>query len=241
MPYKSDAQRRYFHYLESKGKMPKKTVDEFDLTSRGDDLPEYVEQHAEGGEAGSDDPYSSFGKNVAENAGNNPDATKQISKSFMAHGGMTEDEETSDYMADDSSGEPHTEGELEEEHPMEYMSIGGSIGNVKGGGLFGLAKGGRVGAGKVFKQAHHMEEMPHMWAGGPVGEGPAANNEEDEEPDFAMGHSGSGIDHGPASENEHDEEEMPPMSPSRKKQKMASGGMVHHAFAKAIAKSRGMK
>jgi len=42
MPYKSNAQRKYFHYLEEKGKMPKKVVDEFDMASKGKDLPEHM-------------------------------------------------------------------------------------------------------------------------------------------------------------------------------------------------------
>lgn len=42
MPYKSDAQRKYFHFLESKGKLPKKTVAEFDKASKGKKLPERV-------------------------------------------------------------------------------------------------------------------------------------------------------------------------------------------------------
>lgn len=42
-PYKSKAQQRYFHYLESKGKMPKKTVDEFDDSSDFEDMPERVQ------------------------------------------------------------------------------------------------------------------------------------------------------------------------------------------------------
>ena len=39
MPYKSQAQQRYFHYLESKGKLKKSVVDEFDQASKGKDLP----------------------------------------------------------------------------------------------------------------------------------------------------------------------------------------------------------
>lgn len=43
MPYKSDAQRRYFHYAENAGKIDKKTVEEFDQASKGKSLPERVE------------------------------------------------------------------------------------------------------------------------------------------------------------------------------------------------------
>ncbi len=42
MPYKSDAQRKKFHVLESQGKISKKIVDEFDKASKGMKLPEHV-------------------------------------------------------------------------------------------------------------------------------------------------------------------------------------------------------
>jgi hypothetical protein len=55
MPYKSDAQRRYFHAAEARGEIKKKTVHEFDEASKGRDLPEHVEKweggYAYGGKA----------------------------------------------------------------------------------------------------------------------------------------------------------------------------------------------
>ena len=42
MPYKSKAQARLFHHLESKGEMPKKTVNKFDKMTEFEDLPEHV-------------------------------------------------------------------------------------------------------------------------------------------------------------------------------------------------------
>jgi len=42
MPYKSDAQRRYFHYAEEQGKIKPSTVNEFDKASKGMKLPEKV-------------------------------------------------------------------------------------------------------------------------------------------------------------------------------------------------------
>lgn len=44
MPYKSDSQRRYFHYAESVGKIKKSTVDEFDKASKGMKLPEKISE-----------------------------------------------------------------------------------------------------------------------------------------------------------------------------------------------------
>jgi hypothetical protein len=42
MPYKSDAQRRYFHAAEARGEISKETVSEFDQASKGKKLPEKV-------------------------------------------------------------------------------------------------------------------------------------------------------------------------------------------------------
>jgi len=47
MPYKSDAQRKYFHYAESKGKISPKVVKEFDKASKGKSLPEHVKEFHE--------------------------------------------------------------------------------------------------------------------------------------------------------------------------------------------------
>ena len=41
-PYKSDAQRRYFHYAEKAGKIKPSVVKEFDQASKGKKLPEHV-------------------------------------------------------------------------------------------------------------------------------------------------------------------------------------------------------
>jgi len=49
MPYKSQAQRRYFHAAEARGDIPKKVVREFDKDSKGKDLPEHIEEKAMGG------------------------------------------------------------------------------------------------------------------------------------------------------------------------------------------------
>lgn len=40
MPYKSDAQRRKFHAMESRGEISKKVVREYDQESKGKKLPE---------------------------------------------------------------------------------------------------------------------------------------------------------------------------------------------------------
>lgn len=41
IPYKSDKQRKYFHYAESKGLIKPSVVNEFDEASKGMKLPEY--------------------------------------------------------------------------------------------------------------------------------------------------------------------------------------------------------
>lgn len=42
MPYKSDAQRRKFHAMLSRGEIDAATVKEYDKASKGKDLPERV-------------------------------------------------------------------------------------------------------------------------------------------------------------------------------------------------------
>jgi hypothetical protein len=42
MSYKSDAQRKYFHVMEKKGEISRKTVKEWDKASKGMRLPEHV-------------------------------------------------------------------------------------------------------------------------------------------------------------------------------------------------------
>lgn len=44
MPYKSDAQRRFFHAAQARGDISAKTVEEFDSASKGMKLPEKVKK-----------------------------------------------------------------------------------------------------------------------------------------------------------------------------------------------------
>lgn len=41
MPYKSNQQRKYFHWAEEQGKISPKVVKEFDQASKGKKLPKY--------------------------------------------------------------------------------------------------------------------------------------------------------------------------------------------------------
>ena len=51
MPYKSQAQRRLFHWLAGQGKLSPEKVHEYDVASKGKKLPEYVgKKKAFGGE-----------------------------------------------------------------------------------------------------------------------------------------------------------------------------------------------
>ena len=93
MPYKSKSQQRYFHYLESKGKMPKKTVDEFDGATDFDHLPEEAHQYAHGGmveddesfdeEMGEAHDYDSAGEPHTED-----DFEDEKPMEFMSRGGI---------------------------------------------------------------------------------------------------------------------------------------------------------
>lgn len=128
-PFKSRAQQKMFHYMESKGKMPKKTVDEFDEFDDSTDfshLPEH--KMAFGGEIeapehGDEDMEYDFP--------HDPDMPQHF-----AHGGMVNpDEEQGEMDEFDSSGEPHTEDDMEDEHPMEFMSRGGRVRKMASGGF----------------------------------------------------------------------------------------------------------
>jgi hypothetical protein len=100
--YKSQARDRYFSYLESQGKMPKKMDREFGESNEYEEMPEQY-----------------------------------------AYGGMVEEEEEDlpyDYVMGHSrtpvsSGEPNTEFDFEDDHPMEYMNKGGMIKRMSKGGM----------------------------------------------------------------------------------------------------------
>lgn len=90
MPFKSKAQQRYFHYLESKGKMPKKTVNEFDEATDFEHLPEKKTGYAYGGEVenydeemGEASEYDSAGEPHTEDKLEDEEPME-----FMSHGGM---------------------------------------------------------------------------------------------------------------------------------------------------------
>lgn len=48
MPYKSDAQRRYFHAAEARGEIKPSVVNEFDKASKGMKLPERKNKKSSG-------------------------------------------------------------------------------------------------------------------------------------------------------------------------------------------------
>lgn len=130
--------------------MPKKTVHEFDEATDYSGLPEHVKK-AFGGRievpedyesmpdmASSDYgprhmheehdeeemPYESHGENMPEH---------------YAHGGIVPEDNYDYQMGNatsyDSTGEPHTEFEHEDEHPMEYMHKDGMMKKMARGGM----------------------------------------------------------------------------------------------------------
>lgn len=92
-PFKSRAQQRYFHYLESKGKMPKSTVDEFDEATDFEHLPAKKHNYAYGGmvdepinydeEMGEAHEYDSAGEPHTEDKFEDEQPME-----FMSQGGM---------------------------------------------------------------------------------------------------------------------------------------------------------
>lgn len=49
MPYKSNAQRKFFHAAEARGEIKPSVVHEFDEASKGKKMPEHVQKEAYGG------------------------------------------------------------------------------------------------------------------------------------------------------------------------------------------------
>jgi hypothetical protein len=102
MPYKSEAQRRYFHYLAKKGKISPETVNEFDDASRGEELP--PKKMASGGivdDSGEDeDPIITTRDAVVHetdeankraaigSASHSFDSTSKFQPQYLAHGGF---------------------------------------------------------------------------------------------------------------------------------------------------------
>lgn len=121
-PYRSKAQQKYFHYLEQQGKLPKKTVREFDDETDFDHLPERKMSH--GGMA----DHMEHGEKRA------PHRDEMMPRFYNKGGMVNYDEEMGEAEEYDSIGEPHTEDELEDKHPMEYMSYGGRAKKMAYGG-----------------------------------------------------------------------------------------------------------
>jgi hypothetical protein len=191
-PYKSGAQQRYFHYLESKGKMPKKTVDEFDHSTDYEHLPEKMnfggKAHLEYGDEDAPHnfeempnmdrggrmkvmrhnemaPHMNRGgsMHVPEEMEEAPRLSRggRAMKGYAA-GGMVDDEaytpDNYDYQMGhaseyDSAGEPHTEDDLEDEHPMEYMAAGGVVPPAHGMHVRGGKKMSKGGMARGFAKA----------------------------------------------------------------------------------------
>ncbi len=61
MPYKSQAQRRLFHFLAKQGKLAPEMVEEYDRESKGKKMPEYASKKAMGGEIMDETSYRAYG------------------------------------------------------------------------------------------------------------------------------------------------------------------------------------
>lgn len=77
-------------------------------------------------------------KKMAREFDDASDFSHMPEESRMAHGGMVPenyDVEMGEADEYDSSGEPHTEDKMEDEQPMEYMSMGGRVKRMAKGGM----------------------------------------------------------------------------------------------------------
>lgn len=146
MPYKSEAQRRLFHWLESQGKLAHSKVREYDVASRGKKLPEYVKpkRKAFGGEveakAGARCPVCDYPLDeipLAVDAGESCPrcgfgSAKDVPR--KASGGM-----------------------------VSGYARGGEVSCARCGKVYGMARGG-----KAPMRCSHCGEMIVLEAGGPV-------------------------------------------------------------------------
>lgn len=106
MPYKSEAQRRFFHAAEARGDISKKTVKEFDTASKGMDLPEKVKKHMSDG---------GFAQALKKHQ------MLQMRKKMWLGGEVeTSDPDSDEVLRHNSSGDPHTNEKLSSESPMTY-------------------------------------------------------------------------------------------------------------------------
>lgn len=162
MPYKSRAQQKYFHYLESKGKMPKKVVDEFDdATKDYDDLPENM---FEGGMAVDDQdhemgPYNWHRRNSSGEPHTNDKFDDEQDMEFMFEGGIVPPEHGDENYSQGDHGyaeSPYGRQEDDRDNREEYLPAGKSRAHLAHGGRVRnppsryMADGGRV---NTFAQA----------------------------------------------------------------------------------------
>src|SRR4029077_11975326 len=86
MPYKSEAQRKFFHTNTAKeAGITSSDVKEFDKASKGKELPEHVKKMAEGGIAEPDDKTfaTEIGQGITEGINHDSDAVKSyLSSAF---------------------------------------------------------------------------------------------------------------------------------------------------------------
>lgn len=129
--------------------MPKKTVDEFNDSTDYHDLPERM---SSGGMVGrqeygtmkprkmNEDMPSYAGMSGRQEHGTMVPRRMREEMPGYAAGGFVEPEENYDWEMGhaseyDSSGEPHTEDDVESDHPMEFMAKGGRVKKMARGGM----------------------------------------------------------------------------------------------------------
>lgn len=230
MPYKSNRQRKFFHYAESNGKMPKATVDEFDEASKGKDLPEHAAMgyYAQGGYVGNPrlsgmgGPSGEYQSGYKKQRAGEYDKPVDVIMGKVGYSGKSMDDMDGEAEHNNSSGEPGTNEFLTPEHPMTYLSDGGMVYKNSQG----------------YGEKESDQDMPAFADGGMVehynGE-PEPAHDEQEDPAF----------------EDMPTEDKPRLygsganMPESYSGKFAKGGsvgkMVGHAFSKALKRHRGYR
>jgi hypothetical protein len=83
MPYKSQAQRRLFHWLAGQGKLSPKIVEEYDRESKGKKMPEYAKKMAMGGEVMEPTTYRARGGEVKRSVRGSVEYKAKSAKEFL--------------------------------------------------------------------------------------------------------------------------------------------------------------
>lgn len=218
MPYKSDAQRKFFHTDTAKDAgITGAEVKEFDQASKGKELPEHVKKMADGGTLEDQDKkfVTEVSQGVKEGINHDSDAVKSYLSSKFAqllHPGMGEEKPqdtqaqpnpTTAPQQDMAKGGPVMRSSLEHQVPNGMMARAMSDGGYAEGGYPHVTFLENESPTEVKKDTHmeghtadpmnttetgEKENPPHMAEGGTIHKAEDRNKEPAKPADINMSH-----------------------------------------------------